>query len=341
MKKTAAWFLRVCISGLIAFCLLTLFCVLYYNVPVHYSTIDGATDYSWECNQFYSRATEGFAFGKTNNEGYLNTFDYSENTDIDILVMGSSHMEAYQVAMDESTAAILGSLFPDRTVYNIGISGHTLLDCADNLNAAVAKYKPSQYVLIETTNLSLNDQQLLSAINETVRDIPSRSGGLLGLLQKNQFLRLLYSQLKEFMKNSDQPKTSGSSEHDPAEINEAPQKASYGNEALYTELLAKLQNTVSGSGAQLIIVYHPHLRINEDGSASALSDRDTAAFFADICRKTQVLFLDMSDIFLSRYEEDHVLPYGFSNTSVGSGHLNRNGHAMIADAVYDLIKEEK
>ena len=37
--------------------------------------------------------------------------------------------------------------------------------------------------------------------------------------------------------------------------------------------------------------------------------------------------------------ENHILPHGFSNTSVGSGHLNKEGHAMVAEAIYHRIKE--
>ena len=316
---------------IIAFCILTGFCVFYYNIPVRESAIEGATDYSWEKNKFYSRATEGFAWGKTNNEGYLNVFDYPKDEGVDILVMGSSHMEAYQVAMDESTAAVLGGLLPDRTVYNIGASGHNFLVCADNLAAAVEKYRPSEYVIIETSGLLFSADQLRSAIDETVPDVSSVADGIVGILQKNQFLRLLYAQLESFNENSDSANINTNSA-----VNDFEE-----NEALYDELLAKLSDTVTKNGAQLIVVYHPKFKLNKDGSASALNDEKLSVFFADICEKNAVSFLDMSDIFLREYQENHILPHGFANSSVGTGHLNKNGHKMMANALYELIKEEK
>ena len=42
---------------------------------------------------------------------------------------------------------------------------------------------------------------------------------------------------------------------------------------------------------------------------------------------------------VEEYENEAVLPYGFTNTSIGSGHLNKNGHAMIAESLYEIIKE--
>lgn len=329
MKKIMSWLFKAMAGGLIAFVGLTGFCFIYYNMPVHQETFDGATDYSWEYSKFYSKATEGFAWGRTNNEGYLNPMDYTGDEEIDILVMGSSHMEAYQVSLEESTAAQLGKLLGDDTVYNIGVSGHDFLVCADNFSAAMEKYKPKKYVLLETSGLSFTDEELASAINETVPDIPSHSGGIVGMLQKNQFLRLFYTQVQSFRRNTAASGDSGKSAAATAER----------NFELYDALLAKLANTVSESGAQLIIVYHSNLKINEDGSAVCLGDHEFLAKFADLCEKNRVLFLDMSDAFIRKYEETHILPHGFWNTSVGSGHLNRYGHEMIACAAYDLMEE--
>ena len=95
---------------MMAFVIVSAFCTLYYNLPAHNDAPGGATDYAWQEHKFYSRGNEGFAWGKTNNEGYVNTYDYSEDTEVDILMMGSSHAEAFNVAMEESTAAVLGTM---------------------------------------------------------------------------------------------------------------------------------------------------------------------------------------------------------------------------------------
>ena len=327
-KRIFLWISKAFLGGVIAFAILTGVCMLYYNLPVHYDTVDGATDYSWEKNKFYSRGTEGFAWGKTNNEGYLNPIDYTESTQIDILVMGSSHMEAYNVQQNQSTAGLLGSLMPDKTVYNIGTSGHNFLICADNLADAINKYEPQEYVIIETSNLRYSDIQLQAAIDENVEDLTSNTGGILELLQKNPFLRLIYSQLKKFSDNSADdvaPPTST--------------ETTIGSEESYCSLFAKLSDTASDKGAQLIIVYHPSLILNEDGTASANVDQELSEFFATCCEKNGIIFLDMSNQFLESYENESILPHGFTNTSIGTGHLNKNGHALIAESLYEIMKE--
>lgn len=46
----------------------------------------------------------------------------------------------------------------------------------------------------------------------------------------------------------------------------------------------------------------------------------------------------MYDTYAREYKEKLVLPYGFSNTKPGYGHLNEAGHQMVADVLYPLLK---
>lgn len=335
---------KVILSGVLAFIILTIFCIFYSNTPVHYDNPDGATDYIWEPHVFYSHGTEGFAWGKTNNEGYMNMFDYDENMQIDILIMGSSHMEANAVAMDENTASRLNSLLEEDTVYNIGVSGHTFLTCACNLNAAINKYKPTRYIVIVTDSISFSEQALSDAINGSIAKIPSHSGGIIGLLQRNQYLRLIYSQINNYMEKQARDKGDIENieniENVENNANGAESVRLENNELLLLDtLLQKMSTSVGDSDTKIIIVYHPSTIIKEDGSLQLVCDKNLIDQFQKLCNNNSILFLDMSDRFIKEYESAYVLPYGFSNTSVGSGHLNKYGHTMIADELYKLIAE--
>lgn len=328
MKKFIKWFAKAVVSGILAFVILTGFCFLYYNVPVHSKTQDGATDYSWEKNKFYSRGTEGFAMGKTNNEGYVNAFDYEDSTQVDVLIMGSSHMEGYNVPMSKSTAGYLNEMMSDGVVYNIGVSQHTILNCADNLEAAVEKYKPSKYVVIEALELYYSDEKIQSVLDSDIKELESHSGGIIGLLQKNQFFRLMYSQLKAFLRNQ----------------NEEQILTSYIpriNLDLYNEMLEKLSKTAERYGAKLIILHQNNLILNDNGSLTPSIDEITRNNFRTVCENNGVIFVDMTDIFIENYNKTHILPHGFSNTSVESGHLNKHGHKLVADALFEIIGEVK
>lgn len=64
---------------------------------------------------------------------------------------------------------------------------------------------------------------------------------------------------------------------------------------------------------------------------------DYLTVFGDLCQEQGILFLDMTDIFVQKYEENHILPHGFTNTHVGAGHLNKHGHEMIAKSLANVI----
>ena len=318
---------RISVSGVLAFLFLTLFCFFYYNVPAHEESSDGSSDYKWEANAFYSRGTEGFAWGKTNNDGYLNAFDYSKETPLDILIMGSSHMEGFQVTLKESTAGRLNAMFGRNSAYNIGISGHGFLTCVGNLEAALKKYRPSKYVVMEVGNLSFSEEALIGAINGETKEIASHTGGILGLLQRNQYLRI---QMKNYRSRS----AGDAVEEDASAI------PGVNDERLLDELLAKASRTVKDADADLIIFYHPPTAVNQDGDIFFPDNLALSEQFARCCENNGIRFLDMRERFQSEYESRYVLPHGFSNTTVGAGHLNKYGHNMIAEELYRMIWEE-
>ena len=324
---------RFVLSAALAFLALTLFCYFYANDPVHYPDPDGATDYRWEPNAFYSDLREGFGFGKINNEGYYNIWDYDEGDQIDILMIGSSQMEAAQVPMSKSTASLLQSELDGLTVYNIGTSAHTFLTCASNFEKAVEKYHPERFVIVETVKLDFSDDELQRVIDGTYPELSSYAQGIVGILQRNPFLRVLYHQIKDYMAARFDVK----SEKDDIAGDTAENIFETGSEykILMNRILEKMKS--DAKDADVVIFYHPNTAINPDGEINLVKNQNIVREFSDLCESNGVFFLDMSDRFEKEYQEHHRLPYGFFNTSVGKGHLNQDGHAMIADELRQFI----
>ncbi len=338
--KTIKWLMKAIFSGIIALVLLHFFCLFYYNLPIHFSGKDGATDYVWEKQFSYSNLTEGFGRGKTNNEGYANPFDYTDGMEADIILLGSSHMEAFQVAADESAAAQLRKLRPDDNVYNLGTSGHDFLVCAGNLAAAVEKYQPEKYVIVETSSVSFPDEAVEAVLNGTAADIPSYSDGLIGLLQQNKYFCLLYKQLLALPALINPPANPLAGSKTEPQLRSDPQKdlTVTPSPSLRT-LLENMKNSAASSGAKLIIAYHPALTLQSDASAAVKNNPAQQQAFAALCQELDILYLDMTDRFLEEYETRHVLPHGFFNSSVGNGHMNPYGHAMLAEELCRIMSE--
>ena len=83
--------LKLFLAGTVSFILLSIFSMFYYCTGLRVKSVSGATDYHWEANTLMANMKEGFAWIKTDKNGYNNATIPEE---INILVMGSSHMEA-------------------------------------------------------------------------------------------------------------------------------------------------------------------------------------------------------------------------------------------------------
>lgn len=333
MKKKVLWFAKAALAAVIALSIANCFCGLYYNLPVHYSNETGATDYYWDKNHFSSRGTEGFAISRTDENGFVNTFPYTKNT-IDVLVMGSSHAEGFNVNADENFTYLLNSKFRenglDKYVYSIGMSGHEFLRCLRNLENALAVYSPEEYVVIETPRIDFDIQDLEALNDGTYDTLHSYDSGLIYMLQKVDLFRLIYAQLTSFVRNNN---AEAEQEKDEAVTVSAEYRT------LLKSAMRKASEIMAANGCKLIVVYSPVLETDYNGNVINQAETPAQQAFEAVCEEYGVGFIDMSAAYAAMYEETNRLPFGFSNTAVGAGHTNRYGHSCIARDLYTFITE--
>jgi hypothetical protein len=80
--------------------------------------------------------------------------------------------------------------------------------------------------------------------------------------------------------------------------------------------------------------------LQPDGSATVVWTEPAHKALQEAIQNSGIRTIDMSVRFLSEYQSNHILPEGFLNTSVGKGHLNQNGHRMVADALFQELYPE-
>lgn len=309
-----------CIVSLI---LLSGFVLFYSFSGTHIVNNTGATDYKWLPAQFKSNMVEGFSWLRMDNEGF-NNIDSSNCSFPDVLLMGSSHWEAINVSKKQNTSYYLSELLSEYRVYNIGTSGHYIYQCAKNLRDAVEYYSPQQYVVVETATVSLDNERMERVINGSLPSIPSYDSGVLSLIQKYcPAIKSIYNCTINWRNANKTTST----------------QPGIMDLELLDSFIHMMSNSV-GNDCKLIIIYHPSTVLDNNGNLLLQTSNADLLSFKNTCAKYSIEFVDISKQVIDLYNRQHRLIHGFENTAVGSGHLNRYGHLLLAEQLASIIKEE-
>lgn len=330
----------------LAFFAVNLLIFFYYNRPAWISLQQGATTGVYHPNRNIVYAYEGFGINMTDENGYVNP--QKELADNYVLVMGASHTQGKEVMMRHKYTSLLNERFggSDKLqVYNMAVDGNYYPSIVSRFAIALEKFPDYAAVVIELGNTDYTKEELSDSLEtpeferkvieegvmeqlsamQKVSVIAKEAMPLSILLSYKQLAGLDFGFDSAFWYHS--PGGEQSMKQDSYKLPE--------EENILEKTLQKLRTICD---KPIIIVYHPGVQLEEDGSMRILRDGG-AGTFSRLCRKNDICFLDMGEQFLEAYEKERILPYGFSNSSPGSGHLNRNGHAMLAETLYQKLQE--
>lgn len=314
------------VSVFLSIFILSIFIFFYKYYLVHQINLDKVTDVKGYPYQFSSNMTEGYSWFNYDKNGFNNYYPIKKDR-IDVLLMGSSHMEALQMMSYENVGYLLNDLIPEYYTYNIGMAAHSLYKVINNLSYAYNYFKPVKCIIIETSSISFDKHMLNMVYNQEYKDkiglkyrikrkLPSLIGALTVTTLENIFL---------LFQNSSSIINLNISAEDGIVFSNSLSD--------YTEILnnflAFARKSVPNN-FPLIIFYHPSYTLQSDGSIKNNTDKWYLEIFAKACKNNNIIFIDTDEDLVELYKTRHILPYGFINTRVGSGHLNKYGHEVIA-----------
>ena len=102
--------------------------------------------------------------------------------------------------------------------------------------------------------------------------------------------------------------------------------------------MQKLSGIAAENGYPLMFLYH-NIPTVENGKAFRRDDSRMLEIFKTCCERNGILFVDVTERFLAHFQDTYELPYGFSNTSMGSGHLNVLGHQLISEELFACVAQ--
>ena len=321
---------------------LAILCVLmfgYCYIPLRENSTLKNTDYVWQTNTPWVRLTEGVSAGVIDSQGFNNK-EVIENPNI--LVLGSSHAEAQNVMQNENFCSLLNDKFNGKQkAYNMGISGHNFYKVVQYLPVSLELYNEiPKYIIIETDNTALEQESVDKAINGGVKRTPVNDKGAVAQLQKLPYLRAMYHQfnggmLRMLLPESNKITTVETSKKSDTDVKTEKQII---NETPYEQVFNYLQKLEKEYKTNIIIMYHPFEKLNKDGSIN-IGKEENISVFARYAEKYDITSVDMTEDFRNMYYNEHHVPHGFITGLIGSGHLNKYGHAAIAERLYRTINE--
>lgn len=335
MKKIILELLKIFGAGIVSIIVLSILCLGYYYIPVHIENDKRNTDFTWPANSVWIKGTEGFSYGRFDAKGYNNK-EVIDNPDI--IVLGSSHAIGTQVQQEETFSSVLAENLKGKyTVYNMGMDDHTLYSNSANLKRNLELYEtPPKFVILETYNVYVLENDVNNIINDTFPVKKSYSNGLIGKLQRVPFFRLMYFQLTHGLKEKllDKKVDSGFKNN----VTNNLEVRIVENE-IYEKLFSYYQDIEKKYNTNIIIIYHPVLIMNEDGSVVGNTKKEDLEYFKYYSIKYNINFIDMTDEFIDMYYNEYHLPNGFTTGLIGSGHINKYGHEKMGLSLFKEILE--
>lgn len=332
ISKAFLQLLQCIVAILVALFTLNLVVLGYSHTGVHIRDAFGATDYKWEPGQWKTTMEEGFAAVRMDANGYNNRPQDCRANHPDILLMGSSQVEGVHVRPKESLSALLNDACPQYYTYSIGVSGHTIYHCMNNLHAAYQAYRPERYILLFTDAIELETDAMAKVVAGEWPRIPSYDHGLLYRVQKAApIVKALYKKIQDWrragMRSAQVKCVSG--------VSSTSEATQY--EIALKQFLGVGRRALEGTQCQLVLVYQPPTRIDRAGEYCPSESTVVREEFAQICHAQGIAFVDMTECFQALFQREYVLAHGFANTAVGVGHLNAKGNRAIAETIVSWL----
>ena len=306
------------------------FAFFYSNGAKSATNIEGFTVHKFKPHEWVSYGMEGGCIKKTDDYGFYNDSGVTPNT-ANIVCIGSSQTEALQVMESDSYVSQLMHMDKKNLqIYNLGISGQFMRDSLSRLPLIPKSFPKTKVIVLETPSLPSYQewQKMLDAIdsgNVPIEDQDWKDGNFLyRLYRKTPILGLLYGKCVEIRKNSG--KKVENIEYDD------------GYQQIADKTLALLRKKMGN--VKVIIVYLPGVKLEKSGNLIINTDIEKMSAVKNACENNGIGYVDVWPYYINAYENERIVPYGHVNKYAASGHLNAQGHRLVAKALYDKLIEE-
>ena len=307
--------------------------------PDRYTT----TKHQSKAYNFYGR--EGYGITATDKNGFYNDGQVFPK-DAGVLCIGSSQTEAVNVDMQENFVSVLNQRNPSLRAYNLGVSGSFLSSTLYRLPFIPQNFPKCTAIVAETPNLPTLEEwdkiiHLLENNDAPIENQDWKDSNIIFRLYRSMpYASLLRQQINELRnskkarmnKTTNIPQEGKQKNIKTAEAFEYRQKAHYALKLLRKKL----------GDMPLVIIYLPQLHFENNGTITITNDDELQKILKEACKTNHIMYGydQLCSTFMENYETHRIVPYGFLNSQIGQGHLNVEGHRMVAETLYNIFEKE-
>lgn len=281
-------------------------------------------------HNFYG--VEGFGITSMDSNGFNNDGTV-QPAETNIICIGSSQTEALQVNTSYNYVSTLNKLETGFKAYNLGVSAQFLNKSLYRLPLIPQYFSSCKIIVAETPWFpTLTETEEIIKILETddvpINDLDWKDKQLLMKVYRSLPLASVMNRQVSLLRKVDSTMNSPQS-IEQEDLNVYEKKFGY---ALHL-LRQKLKDI------PILFVYLPKFQMERSGQITFIKEKKECVI-RKVCSENNIVFISMEPSFYDAYEKYRVLPYGFRNSAVGKGHLNENGHRLVALKLASTIREK-
>lgn len=327
--KTILWLTEWGICIAVGFLIVNTICFFYERPVGWYDTINGVSTSVWHPGKLIVHGTEGYGRIMVDENGFLNPS--GQLADEYILMLGTSHTQGKEVNSEKRYSVLVNNRIASDNrlyTYNIAADGHFLPSQIKHFKAVTEVFKGADMITIEIGSTDYAVADLEKAV-EQVEYAPEDSA--------NYFSDMNYAErTRTFIKESfpliSRIRKQMQTAKDIKEVNEVNTLSDIDMDQYSTVINKALKLMKSEYDKPLVFIYHPRINIEKNGTLSLVYS-ETWNTFKDACEKNGIDIIDCGADFIEVYNSSNKVPYGFSNTTLGDGHINEVGHQIIANEI--------
>lgn len=303
--------------------------------------------------------TEGYAWNRFDSLGFNNSEESLNAPDSPIVVLGDSFTEALQLPRERNFCSLVEAE-TGVPVINLGFSGNSAADWLMNAEAVRDDFDPGVVVIVFTNSDFLDDATedskavYIAPTQDGFKLVKTEGSGRRLRVLKDRAISLSslmgrsYLRMRELSAAppgkrpffSARPVFSWRAEGDAVgPVQSVP----------LTELTADQKRLVRWELSEFRRIFGDRLRLLYVDRAHSLTSMGVVQRqpgpltqeLDSLCEEFQIPLATTQAGFTEYFEKTGQLPYGFQNYIPGLGHLNHQGHRLVAEALVELLSTDR